>query len=147
MFSLLLKDLISDFIFPYSMCANSEGSGDTARMRRLASAFADRLCDKYPNLMGWPKSQSVDIQVDGQHSYRRPFTHVAKRSSSIGCASACYAQGRGFDPNGPFHPCMLDESICHLRDAWCSFSIFRLFKQNVLHANSVYTDQTTRSVE
>ena len=38
---------------PYFMCANSEGSGETARMRRLARAFAGRLCDKCHNLMGW----------------------------------------------------------------------------------------------
>ena len=35
------------------MCANSEISGETARMRRLAWAFAGRLCDKYHNLMSW----------------------------------------------------------------------------------------------
>ena len=35
------------------MCANSEDSGETARMRRLAWAFAGRLCDKYHNLMSW----------------------------------------------------------------------------------------------
>ena len=35
------------------MCANSEGSGKTVRMRRLAWAFAGRLCDKYHNLMSW----------------------------------------------------------------------------------------------
>ena len=29
------------------MCVNSEGSGETAQMNRLASAFASRLCDKY----------------------------------------------------------------------------------------------------
>ena len=29
------------------MCVNSEGSGQTAQMRRLAWAFAGRLCDKY----------------------------------------------------------------------------------------------------
>ena len=34
------------------MCANSEGSGYTVRKRRLAWAFAGRLCDKYHNLMG-----------------------------------------------------------------------------------------------
>ena len=33
------------------MCANSEGSGETARMRRFAWAFAGRLCDKYHNFM------------------------------------------------------------------------------------------------
>ena len=35
------------------MCAKSEDSGETARMRRLARAFAGRICDKYHNLMGW----------------------------------------------------------------------------------------------
>ena len=40
-------------LLPYFMCANSEGSGETARMRRLAWAFAGRLCAKYYNLMSW----------------------------------------------------------------------------------------------
>ena len=40
-------------LLPYFMCANSEGSGGTAQMRRLARAFAGRLCDKYHNLMSW----------------------------------------------------------------------------------------------
>ena len=35
------------------MCVNSEGSGKTAQMRRLAWAFAGRLCNKYQNLMSW----------------------------------------------------------------------------------------------
>ena len=53
-------------LLPYVMCANSEGSGDTVwmrrlawafgqdyiRMRRLAWAFPGRLCD-YHNLMSW----------------------------------------------------------------------------------------------
>ena len=38
---------------PYFMCANSEGSGEAARMCRLAWAFAVRLCDKYHILMSW----------------------------------------------------------------------------------------------
>ena len=38
---------------PYLMCVNSEGSGESARMRRLAWAIAGRLCDKYHNLMSW----------------------------------------------------------------------------------------------
>ena len=37
------------------MCATSEGSGETARMRTLAWAFAVRLCDKYHNLVSWRK--------------------------------------------------------------------------------------------
>ena len=32
-------------LLPYFMCVNSEGSGETARMRRLAWAFAGHLCD------------------------------------------------------------------------------------------------------
>ena len=40
-------------LLPYFMCANSEGSGETARMRRLAWAFAGRLCDKHHNLMNY----------------------------------------------------------------------------------------------
>ena len=40
-------------LLPYFMCANSEGSGETVWIRRLARAFAGRLCDKYHNLMSW----------------------------------------------------------------------------------------------
>ena len=43
-------------LLPYFMWANSEGSGEPAQMRRLAWAFAGRLCDKYHNLMSWLKS-------------------------------------------------------------------------------------------
>ena len=35
------------------MCANSEGSVETARMRSLDWAFAVRLCDKYHFLTSW----------------------------------------------------------------------------------------------
>ena len=40
-------------LLPNFMCANSEGSGETAQMRRLGWAFAGRLYDKYHNLMSW----------------------------------------------------------------------------------------------
>ena len=41
-------------LLPYFMCANSEGSGETAQTRRLTWAFAGRLCDKYMYyLMRW----------------------------------------------------------------------------------------------
>ena len=36
---------------PFFMCANSEGSGQTVWMRKLAWALAGRLCDKYHILM------------------------------------------------------------------------------------------------
>ena len=42
-------------LLPNFMYANSEGSGETARVRRLAWVFAGRLCDKYHNHMSWFK--------------------------------------------------------------------------------------------
>ena len=59
-------------LLPHFMCANSEGSdetaqmrrlawafaGETAQMRRLAWVFAGRLCDTYHNLMGWLNQMS-----------------------------------------------------------------------------------------
>ena len=39
--------------FVYQFLYFSEGSGETARMRKLAWAFAGRPCDKYHNLMSW----------------------------------------------------------------------------------------------
>ena len=45
------------------MCVNSEGSGETARMRRLAWAFTGRLCDKYHNLMSWLKWSTHHIET------------------------------------------------------------------------------------
>ena len=40
-------------LLPYFMCANSEGSGETARMRRIAWVIAGCLRDKYYDLMSW----------------------------------------------------------------------------------------------
>ena len=53
-------------LLPYFVCANSEGSGETARMRRLACAFAGRLCDKYHNLMSWLICRFVYILFEQQ---------------------------------------------------------------------------------
>ena len=50
--ALCLKLLLA----PYIMRANSEGSGETVRMRRLAWAFAVRICDKY--LFTWAGSNA-----------------------------------------------------------------------------------------
>ena len=38
----------------YYMSANSKSSGETALKRRLAWAFAGRLCNRYPFLTCWP---------------------------------------------------------------------------------------------
>ena len=46
------------------MFANSEGSGETARMRKLAWTFAGRLYDKYHNLMSWHVSRFTTLPLD-----------------------------------------------------------------------------------
>ena len=50
-------------LLPYFMCANSKGSGETVRMRRLAWAVAGHLCDKYHNLMSWIKCPFVTARI------------------------------------------------------------------------------------
>ena len=45
-------------LFLYFMCANSEGFGETAQIRRLTRAFTGRLCCKYHNLTSWLKASS-----------------------------------------------------------------------------------------
>ena len=44
------------------MCAKSEGSGETEWVRRLAWAFAGRLCDKYHNLISWLDFLVADLE-------------------------------------------------------------------------------------
>ena len=47
--------LVGPLVYFHTSCLRTEKpcSGETARMRRLAWAFAGRLCDKYHNLMRW----------------------------------------------------------------------------------------------
>ena len=51
-------------LLPYFMCANSEGSGETARMRRRACAFPGRHCDKFNNLMSWIVYSWMSTQIE-----------------------------------------------------------------------------------
>ena len=44
------------------MRANSESSGGTAWMRRLAWAFAGCICDKYHNVMSWLHSWPISTK-------------------------------------------------------------------------------------
>ena len=53
------------------MCANSEGSSETARMHGLAWAFACRLFGKYHYLMSW--LTDLGVQVDGQQGGQLPL--------------------------------------------------------------------------
>ena len=79
-------------LLPYFMWANSEGSGETAQMRRLAWAFAGRLCDKYHNRMSWLKSylvsqsrsQILDWWTAHACAIQSRFTQ--KKKSTHGCS-------------------------------------------------------------
>ena len=70
--------LVGPFVyFHILICANSEGSSESAWMRRLAWAFAGLLCDKYHNLMSWlnylgTKTWQCYIQ---NHVLMRSFIH------------------------------------------------------------------------
>ena len=53
-----VRDMALCLKLPLAPCivwATSEGSGETAQMRRLARAIADCLCDKYHFHMSWLK--------------------------------------------------------------------------------------------
>ena len=57
------------------MCANSEGSGETARdaQARLSHRWDSRLCDKYQNLLSWLQFHSnQEFPKTGDHSYVGP---------------------------------------------------------------------------
>ena len=58
------------------MCANSEGSGETARnaQARLSHRWDSRLCDKSQNLLSWLKFHSnQDSPKTGDHGYVGPL--------------------------------------------------------------------------
>ena len=58
-------------LFLYFICANSEGFGKTARMRRLAWAFAGRNCDKYPgSLLFFFLSRVVNVGTSSKMCQR-----------------------------------------------------------------------------
>ena len=48
-----LKFGLSLPLLPYFVCARSEGSDESAHMRRLVSAFAGRRWDKYQHFLCW----------------------------------------------------------------------------------------------
>ena len=41
------------YLYHCFMCANTEGSGETAHFYRLVRAFAARICNKYKNRVNW----------------------------------------------------------------------------------------------
>ena len=70
-------------LLPYFMCANSEGSGETARMHRLAWAFAGRLSDKYHNLVSWLKLKKLFSHFFRSFLFERIFhLHMADNCNS-----------------------------------------------------------------
>ena len=68
------SEFLSDLrLPPYFMCANSDDSGETAR---IAWAFAVRLCDKYHNLMSW----LIFWGNGGVQMYRTTRKNIIKRT-------------------------------------------------------------------
>ena len=68
------------------MSANSEDSGETARMHRLAWAFAGHQCDKCPNLVCWLNWQSKLVwwqQHYFAHTVRKPLQYQPGNPSSL----------------------------------------------------------------
>ena len=77
-------------LLPFFMFANSDGSGEDAWMRRLAWAFAGRLCDKYHNLMSWlsysneshgrPAKAQASLRIRAALPQPSLFAHIKKGS-------------------------------------------------------------------
>ena len=62
-------------LLPQFMCANRQGSGETARdaQARLSHRWDSRLCDKYQNLLSWLKFHSNQDSLKMEdHSYVGP---------------------------------------------------------------------------
>ena len=57
---------------------NNEGSGKTARMCRLAWAFAGCLCDMYHNLMSWLKFFLISCDENAEFHFKvlSPVSHT-----------------------------------------------------------------------
>ena len=73
---------------PFFMCANSEGSGETAWLRSLAWAFAGCLCDKYHNLMSWLKWAVTREKVaysNRAKSCKLYYSNCAKSANRVMC--------------------------------------------------------------
>ena len=74
------------------MCANSEGSGETARdaMARLSHRWDSRLCDKYQNLLTWLQFHSNQkFPKTGDYSYVGPLSQSVWSSGLKEAQDAC----------------------------------------------------------
>ena len=77
-------------LLSYFMCANSEGSGETARMRRFAWALAGRLCDKYYNIMSWLNCcyffiLTGPLEILGSDIWKQNTAHIPGQGGIEGC--------------------------------------------------------------
>ena len=80
--------LIGPFVYFHTLCANSKGSGETAWMRRLAWAFAGRLCDKYHNIMSWLFKHAIVLNVTSKvlpYNCLKPTWESIERTSTYVC--------------------------------------------------------------
>ena len=85
------------------MCANNDGSGETARMRRLSWAFAGRLRDKYHNLMSW--------------FIYSPFNNLGETKKGKSCASKAIQRSM-LESCSPFATDTLISLVANTTDFW-----------------------------
>ena len=82
------------------MCANSEGSSETAQMRRLAWALDGRLRDKYHNLMSWlicePLWKKKYFLKQKLYKYHRMQVQIRIFYSSVLCLKAFHVNDFAF---------------------------------------------------
>ena len=64
------------------MSANSKGSGETALKRRLARAFAGRLCDKCPFIVRWLNERLSKAQKKRKKK-EKGETVITKRTAQV----------------------------------------------------------------
>ena len=92
--------LVGHFVYFYTMCANSVGSGESARMHRFAWDFAGRLCDKYHNLMSWPKCCPSGVFTHSVEKVTYCLNHAASADKKVPykmLPTTCNKYFRGFD--------------------------------------------------
>ena len=87
-------------LLPYFMCANSEGSGETAWMHSLAWAFAVCLCDKYHKLMSW-----LNYTILRNHTPQKPLKKLCLVLSN--CFHLSVSSEIFYTSLSIFYPCLV----------------------------------------
>ena len=128
-------------LLPFFMCANSEGSGETARLRRFAWAFTGRICDKYHSLMSWLISslnnhfcsRSVPTHTDDTYGAICALQHAADKSQKFvfifGLIGVNYKKS-----GNPWSVCpvkreCIDKTAPLCSNSWCIWTLLWTYQQ------------------